>query len=245
MRAGAPPMRLPVVPDRSLLTAQAAAQAVKGILAAGKHAKRFGGLDVHGARVLATLLRLYAELGEPPSTAWVADSAGPPEEETGRLLVELFHRDLALQGEGLAVRGAYPFTQAVTGHSVTFLRTGRSLNTMCIIDALGAGALCRDATVVRSSCRECGISVLVRVGDHGASVRSVEPASPVVWAGFRANTGSAATSVCKELLPFCSTQHLDRWKASRPHSDGRALTMEEALQVGRAFFADRALWGRD
>ena len=96
MEARALAERLHVVPDRSVVTSPAAREALEGILAAGRHAKRFGGLDVPAARVLATLLRLYADLGEPPSPGRIALAAGLSDSETGWLLDDLFRRALVI-----------------------------------------------------------------------------------------------------------------------------------------------------
>ena len=66
--------------------------------------------------------------------------------------------DLVLQDkDGRTISGAYPFTERATGHAVTFLRPAPvTLNTMCIIDALGAGAMCRERRSSARYCRACG-----------------------------------------------------------------------------------------
>lgn len=152
-----------------------------GILSSGWCDKRFDDLDVRAAGVLATLLRLYAETGRPPSLDKIAAAAGIQASEADLLLVELYHHDLAIRGEGgQTIGGAYPFTEAVAGHTVTYVRAGHSLNTMCVIDALGAGAMCRENTVVRSACHGCGAPVVAQIKDSGASLTDVRPRETVV-----------------------------------------------------------------
>jgi Alkylmercury lyase len=72
-----------------------------------------------------------------------------------------------LERDGATIRGAYPFTQSATGHSLTFVRRERTLNTMCAIDALGAGAMCREDTMIRSGCHLCGVPVIVETRNRG------------------------------------------------------------------------------
>lgn len=238
--------RMPVVPDRAMVTASAALEALDGILVAGWHDKRFGDLDAAAASVLATLLQLYADQGQPPSPAEIAAAAGLAKRETDRLLTDLHRHDLVLLArDGTTIRGAYPFTETATGNMVTFARTGHRLNTMCVIDALGAGAMCRQDAIVRSACHACGASIVVDVCDHGSVLGEVRPQAAVVWTGFKQSCGCAADSLCTELVVFCSNDHLERWCASGAASAGRPLSVEEAFQVGKALFADRALLGRD
>src|SRR5262249_19309398 len=135
--------------------------------------------------------------------------------------------------------GAYPFTEAHTGHSVTFKGTGHTLTTMCAIDALGAGAMCRDDVVIHSTCRACGGRVMASTERDGLRLRQVTPTNAIAWVGLRESLGCAADTLCTELLFFCNDRHLARWREGRGH--GHRLTPEEAFQVGKALFIDRAM----
>jgi hypothetical protein len=161
-------------------------------------------------------------------------------------LVRLRELDLILlDSSRWAILGAYPFTEADTGHSVTFDESGKTLATMCAIDALGAGAMCRQDVTIRSACRSCGSPVITRTGDQGMVLKEVTPAESVVWVGLKQSRGCAADSLCTALLFFCSDEHLKRWRAAGGAGDGHRLSAEEAFQVGKALFIDRALMGRD
>ncbi|MGA3340710.1 MAG: organomercurial lyase [Methylocella sp.] len=233
---------MPIVPDRTMVMTEAAREALDGILVAAWYDKRFGDLGTAAASVLAMLLRLYAHEGRPPSAKEIAAATGFTELETARLLTALSQHDLViLERDGAAIRGAYPFTQSATGHSLTFVRRERTLNTMCAIDALGAGAMCREDTIIRSGCHLCGVPVIVETRNRGMALDEVRPRSAVVWTGFRASRGCAADSLCTALVFFCSDGHLDLWRASGKTNDGRRLSVEEAFQVGKSLFADRAL----
>jgi len=233
----------PVVPDWTVVTAPAARRALEGILAAGHYDSRFDGIDPGAARVLAHVLRLYARLGCAPAIDDLAASAALPRPVVRQHLAYLRARDLVLlDPTDETIRGAYPFRDAATGHSVTFERTERTLATMCAIDALGAGAMCRDDALIRSACRACGSDVVAYTQHQGMTLRQVTPTGAVVWMGLRPSCGCAADTLCMELLFFCSDEHLARWRKDR--SDGHRLSPEEAFQVGKALFIDRAMMGR-
>jgi hypothetical protein len=232
-----------VVPDWSVVTAVAARQAVEGMLAAGHYDSRFGGIDLDTARVLAHILRLYARFGRAPVLHEVAAETALSKPSVMDRLTHLRTRDLVLLDPSTgAIVGAYPFTETATGHSVTFEGTGHTLATMCAIDALGAGAMCRDDVVISSVCPACGHDVAASTEDHGMTLGRVAPADAVVWVGLRQSCGCAADTLCTELLFFCSDDHLERWRTD--HGDGHRLTPEEAFQVGKALFIDRAMMGR-
>ncbi len=236
----------PTIPDWSVVTAPAARRAVEGILAAGHYDSRFGGLEADTANVLAQVLRLYANLGHAPTAPEIATRTRVSEPVVRDHLVRLRERDLILLDRSRwTILGAYPFTEADTGHRVIFDKSGKILATMCAIDALGAGAMCRDDVTIRSACRSCGSPVIARTGDQGMVLKEVTPAESVVWIGLKQSRGCAADSLCTALLFLCSDGHLERWRAAGGAGDGYRLSVEEAFQVGKALFIDRAMMGRD
>src|SRR5262245_50750254 len=237
------PPPTPVVPDWTVLTAAVARQAVQGIIAAGHYDSRFSGLDLEAARVLVTVLRLYARFGRAPSVKELVTETALSQQGIVNRLSHLRSRDLVLLApDGETVVGAYPFTEAKTGHSVTLQRTRHTIATMCAIDALGAGAMCRDDVAIRSICRTCGGEVLAHTSGLGMYLDRVVPVEAVVWVGLRQSCGCAANTLCTQLLFFCSDEHLQRWR--QDHGDGHRLTPQEAFQVGKALFIDRAMMGR-
>jgi mercuric reductase len=153
------------------------------------------------------------------------------------LLARLKERDLVvLDPNGERVVGAYPLTDRETGHRVK-LGT-RILNAMCAIDALGVGAMYGRDAEVRSSCRSCGALIRIATRDRGRTIKNVEPATAVVWSGIHYERGCAADSLCKIIAFFCGDAHLEVWRAVHdPGTPGFRLSIDEALQVGRAIFA--------
>lgn len=237
------PARLPAVPDRRFVTTPAAAAALDGVWAAGRMDERFRDLDLAAARVLAALLRLYAELGRPPSRAEIAARAALTEADAERRLAELQRRDLILRDRAGAIVGAYPFTQSPSGPRVTLAATRQTVATMCALDALGAGAMCRQDTIVQAACRGCQTSIVATTRGGGLTLAEFQPRTAVVWTAFAPSRGCLADSLCVELTFFCSDAHLDAWRQATNAGDGRRLTVEEGFQVGKALFADRALLG--
>jgi len=235
------PERAPTIPDWSVVTAPRAREALEDVYAAAKWDRRRGGLDLDPARILAALLRQYAEFGRPPSPIELAAAVGLSESSVRGCLDHLARHDLVLLDRNTgAIQGAYPFTETATGHSVTFTRTNRTLATMCAIDALGAGAMCREDVTIRSACGFCAAPIEGHTDARGMVLGGMVPAGTVIWAGLRESRGCAADSLCAELLFFCCDAHLDGWRAGRAGA-GHRLSPAEAFEVGKALFIDRAL----
>jgi hypothetical protein len=221
-------------PDWSAVTKLASREALNGRAAA-----RVGLLDQWTKRlgdeedlVWRTILRLYAKFGAAPPVADLAAATGIGVDKLTSILPGLETRDLiGLDHSSGAIRLAYPFTETTTGHCVDF--NGHAL---CAIDALGVASMYGVDTVITSLCRHCGGKVQVSITAADLALTSVTPPDAVVWYDFTYN-GRAAQSCCPSIAFFCSRQHLERWlggQAGRP--EGMCLTMDEALEVGRAIF---------
>lgn len=181
------------------------------------------------------VLVLFADLGRAPGAAEIADGTGLGEESVGHVLKTLQRHDLVelAEGDGSIVT-AYPFTNRATGHVVTL--GARSLNALCAVDALGAGAMYRRDAAVESRCRVCDGPIRIATADSGKAVSTVSPPETVVWYDTIYD-GSAASSCCTRIAFFCSDEHLNQWLRASGGRSGRRLSVEEALEVGRAIFA--------
>lgn len=101
------------------------------------------------------MLQLYADRGRPPRPSEVAAETGVEPDRVKALLRKLQLRDLiGLEPGTDAIRYAYPFTEAASGHKVEL--RGHLLYALCAIDALGVGAMYRTDITVVSPCRACG-----------------------------------------------------------------------------------------
>lgn len=187
--------------------------------------------------VRSTLLRHYAEAGRAPAIGDLGARAGVGATAVRPILASLKTRDLVvLEADGERIVGAYPFTDRDTEHRV---RLGAcTLNAMCAIDALGVGAMYGRDVEINSRCRFCAAPIRISTRERGCALDAVDPATVVVWSGLRYADGCAATSICTTIAFLCSDAHLQAWRAAHdPKAPGFSLSIDEALQAGRAIFA--------
>ena len=225
-------------PDWSAASAPAARKALDAIL----DVKGLGGyteLDAREDRVWTTTLRLWRSGGHAPTASDIAGESGLAAADVETVLAALAGRDrLVLDPASGDVVGAYPFSERDTGHKVRFddrTLTARTLNAMCAIDALGAGAMYGSDIAVASACRECEQPVHIETRDSGRVLAGVDPTNTVVWAGIH-HDGCSATSLCTTILFFCSVTHLEAWRGRHHGPEGVRLSVDEAMQVGKALF---------
>lgn len=192
-------------------------------------------LDDMEDRFWRCVLKLFADLGRGPTLDELAAATGRPMERAKDVLEELQGRDLlGLDAGASTILYAYPFAEHSTGHSVEL--GGKVLNALCVVDALGVGAMFQQDVVVTSRCRVCGAGIRIATADHGRTLQGVTPADAVVWYDL-SFAGCAATSCCPKIVFFCSDAHLQtRRESDESGTTGRRLLPAEALEVGRALF---------
>jgi mercuric reductase len=224
------------MPDWSQVSASAARDALEAIVDVVGLTAKFADLDPLEDAVWQAVLDGYADLGRAPRIPEIATRLGISFEATMSRLRRLRTRDqIVLDETADRITGAYPFTERSTGHR---LRLGaRELNAMCAIDALAVGAMYGQDVVIASSCRHCGTAVSIRTARRGLALESALPRDSVVWAGTTYANNCAATSLCLVLAFFCSDDHLAAWRgAGASGARGTRLTLDEAMQVGKAIF---------
>lgn len=221
-------------PDWSAVRSPVAVDVVRAVIDAFDVETRWRGYDEDEDRLHVALLELYGRHGRAPTMAELAAGTGLAPDTVARLLTRLGERDMVvLDADSGAVVGAYPFTENDTGHRVEL--AGSTLNAMCAIDALGAGAMYGVDSVIESSCRQCGAGIRIATGEGGASVRDASPPEAVVLAGIQYRD-RASTSLCTVISFFCSDRHLQDWRAGSDGSSMFRMTLDDALQAGRAIF---------
>jgi len=110
------------------------------------------------------------------------------------------------------------------------------LHTLCAIDALGVADMYGTDVAISSRCHHCGASVRVETASEGKALRNVTPSGAAVWYDF-AYDARAATSCCPAIAFLCSDEHRGHWLNDQmPRREGIGLTIDEALEVGRAIF---------
>lgn len=109
---------------------------------------------------------------------------------------------------------------------------------MCAIDALGAGAMFGADVEIVSSCRQCRTPVTITMQGAGIALQAFAPPGALAWSGIRNSQGCAADTLCTVIAFFCSDDHLEAWRReNHPNIEGYRLSLDEALEVGRALFA--------
>jgi alkylmercury lyase len=224
-------------PDWSAVTRPAAREALlsRDRTRAGVQEKWYHALPAQQDAVWQTVIALFAKYGRPPSLAEVVGDTDLPFEQVRTLLLELRTHDLlGMNTAADAIIYAYPFTSQPTEHRVNL--DGRTLNALCAIDALGAGSMCREDATITSSCRLCGTAIEIGTAQRGTALGHARPTSALVWYDLAYNQ-TAATSCCPLIGFFCCDVHLQQWMAAQTTARaGHRLTLEEALEVGRAIF---------
>jgi hypothetical protein len=126
-----------------------------------------------------------------------------------------------------------PFTGDQTEHHVQL--RGRKLHAVCAIDALGVAAMFGTDVVIESSCRVCG-GIEIGTAQSGKSLNYARPVNAVVWYDL-IYTGCATASCWPSIAFYCSEAELQQWvSAQNLQPKGYPLTLDEALEVGRALF---------
>jgi len=225
-------------PIWSQVTDPTARQALEASLAASGWLEKWAGLDAHEDRAWRAILWGFARTGRTQDAEGIGMATGLDAPAVAASLRELRRRDmLVLEDSTGSVSAAYPFCAWASGHHVA-VAGGVSVNSLCAIDALGAGAMLGHDTIVGSVCRLCNTPVRIATCDNGRALGAVDPSTAVVWAGQRYADNCSATSGCTLKAFFCSPEHLAAWR-ERGHRDdvGLTLTLEAALQMGLALFA--------
>jgi len=223
-------------PDWSKITLPKAREVLQRRL--GAHpagVTRWEGLEAGEDKALAAVLRHFADHGRAPSAADVAGASGQSPDQARRSLESLRARDLVVLDQSrTSIVAAYPFTAYPTGHRV--MLRGQAIDSLCAIDALGAGAMCESDASIASVCSHCGEPIHVATSRNGAELGVAEPASAVVWYTLTFD-GCAAQSCCPSTLFFCNDDHLAAWRAGKgADTTGDRLSIAEALEIGVALF---------
>jgi len=109
----------------------------------------------------------------------------------------------------------------------------RQFWTWCAIDVIGIPAGLAADAVADTHCLACGTAVRVEFR-AGEIVHSSHPAAMLWNAQPLPGRGTAGPPHCALMNLFCSARHLDDWLATHPGEAGRACSLAEAVEIGRA-----------
>jgi hypothetical protein len=181
------------------------------------------------------ILKTFAKDGKAPDVGEMAEALGLFPREVRRVCGKLAEHDLIVWEAGRDhILSAYPFSVVPTAHHVS-IEGSNTVYAMCAIDALGIPFMLGRGAAIASACVACQRPV--RVAIHEGLLRQADPMTTVVW--FSARDGCCvAEARCPLINFYCEAGHLQRWRAEHSHELGTALTLMDAVEVGKAIFGE-------
>jgi len=178
------------------------------------------------------VLRAFSATGGAPGQDLLDEAARPF--DSREVLAQLAEGDfLGLDKDG-RIAAAYPFSAAVTPHTVQ-ITGGAVAYSMCAIDALGISEMLGVHVLIKSADPSTGEAISVSV-DGGTAVW--EPDSTVVFAGRIADVcaGPSAAVCCGYMNFFTSHAMAAAWASAHSEIAGGILSQRRALKVGQQIF---------
>lgn len=210
-------------------TALAAAAIPMSKVGPGRHAR----LDESERELYFWILRRFAGRGR-PSGAETREAAEGRGLDASTVLTTLANEDLVHTDRDGEITVAYPFSGRTTDHVVR-LGNGHDVYAMCAIDALGMAPMLDRSIEIVSRDPLTGERIAVALSPEGAG--RWEPREAVVVCGASGD-GESCSSCCPVLNFFASSDNGERWLETRPDVSGYVMTMDEAIEAGRAVFGD-------
>jgi hypothetical protein len=180
------------------------------------------------------ILRRFATSGR-PSGEEAREEAGRLGVDIERALTTLAREDLVHLGPDGEIAVAYPFSGRPTAHRVRF-ESGHQVDAMCAIDALGVAPMFGEPIEITSHDPLSGDEIRTRLAPDGDA--NWQPGSAVVLTGAADCCGEAFRGCCPVLNFFASAQNAERYLSAHPDVAGFAISIPEAVAVGRAVFGD-------
>jgi mercuric reductase len=171
------------------------------------------------------------ERGRPPERDEIAARIGAADVDT--VLRRLQAADLVVLSEdGRCVVGAYQVTARSTPHELRI--SGRRIHAMCAVDALSVAAVYSLQVQIHSRCRHTGEPIVV--AQHGRRILSAQPLTTRVGVRWQPPVGSAAASLCLEMVFLRDDDAATHWSAGDTLRHD-VYTLEQAQAFGERYFA--------
>jgi alkylmercury lyase len=162
--------------------------------------------------------------GRPVAVEEVSSAAGLSVETARKAARDVASVGMAEIIDGTVI-GMDGLTTRPTQHSITL--GGVDLWTWCAYDIVGIAAALGTTAEGRTRCGACGqtIEVEIREGTpHGTSVIGWLPSE---------SCANVMAEFCPSALLFCSSEHLDDWRAASGQAQGEALNLPALAERGR------------
>lgn len=180
------------------------------------------------------ILRSFAS-GIPPAPDTLADAVSNFDVEVEAALAVFAREDLVHHDANGAILVAYPFSGVPRGHHVRIDGT-IEVEAMCAIDALGIAPMLNREIEIVSRDPHTGSEVWARLTPGEGAWW--QPQTAVVLDGCVAARGPSFRSCCTALNFFESSESALEYLAANPEVSGRPVPMPDAIELGRAIFAD-------
>jgi hypothetical protein len=191
------------------------------------------GLSREEDKVRTAILKAFAKDGKAPSVHELAHGLMLPVAQVIEDCRTLGAHDLIIwRDEDARIVSAYPFSGSPTAHQV-FMEGHTSVYAMCAIDSLGIPCMLGQGGSIRSACFFCHKPVRVDIQD--GRLQGAQPSTTVLWSSDRDGC-CVAEARCPLMNFFCNERHLHAWLVTSPDERGIALSLIDALEVGKAAF---------
>ena len=137
-----------------------------------------------------------------------------------------------------AIISAYPFASVPSRNRVRF-DDGHMVHSLCSTDALGIHFMLGGISItVESDCPHCDTTMTLRI-EQGRIIQHTPEGMVEFIPPAAESCGCVSDASCPYMNFFCSMEHLNAWRASRPEmDDGEIYPPDEVLEHGRDIFED-------
>jgi hypothetical protein len=176
------------------------------------------------------VIRLLVMRGRTPSREEMAESLG--RDQVDAALARLGADDLVvLSKDRREILGAYPVTTENTPHVIHV--NGQTIHAMCALDALSVGPMFGVPLTIESRCRVTDSAV--HIEQEGERIIAARPTTVRVGVRWQAPSGSAAHSLCMEMVFLQDEEAACRWHGGDLENHS-LFTLEQAVAFGSRFF---------
>jgi mercuric reductase len=181
--------------------------------------------ELHRAVIRSLVMR-----GRPPGREEVAESVGC--DQVDAALARLGEDDLVVLSEDRReILGAYPVTTENTPHLVHV--SGQTIHAMCAVDALSVGPMFDVPLTIESRCRVTDAQIHIEL--DGERIIATHPQSVRVGVRWQAPSGSAAHSLCMEMVFLQDEEAAGHWHGGDLESHS-LFNLEQAVAFGACYF---------
>jgi len=181
--------------------------------------------ELHRAVIRSLVMR-----GRPLGREEIVESLGP--DQVDAALARLGTDDLVvLSRDRRAILGAYPVTIENTPHVIHL--DGQTIHAMCALDALSVAPMFGVPLTIESRCRVTDCTI--HIEQEGERIIAARPPTVRVGVRWQAPSGSAAHSLCMEMVFLQDEEAAWRWHGGGLENHS-LFTLDQAVAFGARYF---------